>query len=77
MGKKIIVYSTPTCTYCKSLKVYLNQKKLLFQDMDVSANQEKAQEMMEKSQQMGVPVIDIEGTIIIGFDKGKIDEALK
>lgn len=73
---KVKVYSTPTCPYCKMTKAYLKEKKIEFEDIDVSANQEKAHEMIEKSGQMGVPVIEIDGKIITGFDKEKIEEAL-
>jgi len=74
---KVIVYSTTTCPYCVMAKDWLKQKKVSFEDFNVGANQEKAQAMIKKSGQMGVPVIDIEGTIIIGFDKPRIEEALK
>lgn len=73
---KVTVYSLPTCPYCKQAKAYLKEKKIEFEDIDVSANQEKAQEMMDKSGQMGVPVFDIGGKIIAGFDRGKLDKAL-
>jgi len=74
---KVIVYSTTTCPYCVMAKDWLKQKKVSFEDVNVGTNQEKAQEMIKKSGQMGVPVIDVEGTIIIGFDKPRIEEALK
>lgn len=76
MVKKVTIYSTPTCPYCKQAKEYLNEQKIEFEDIDVAANQDKAQEMIDKSGQMGVPVLDIEGEIIVGFDKEKIDKAL-
>ncbi|MBW3012889.1 glutaredoxin family protein [Candidatus Woesearchaeota archaeon] len=74
--KKVIVYSTPTCPFCHHAKDFLKQHKIEFEDIDVSADQDKAREMVEKSGQMGVPVIDIDGQIIIGFDKEKIKKAL-
>ncbi len=70
---KVIVYSTATCPYCVMAKDFLKQNSVEFEDIDVSQDKEKAQEMMDKSGQMGVPVIDINGKIIIGFDK----EAMK
>lgn len=76
-AKKPIVYSTPTCPYCKMVKEYLDEKGVAYEDFDVSEDQERSQEMVKKSGQMGVPVIDIGGTVIIGFDKEKIDAALK
>ncbi len=74
--KKVIVYSTSTCSFCIKLKQFLDEKKVEYEAIDVSTDPEKAQEMMQKTGQMGVPVIDIEGEIIVGFDKGKIESAL-
>lgn len=76
MSKKIRIYSTPTCTYCIILKKYLSEKGIDYEDLDVSENEEAQKEMIEKTKQMGVPVLDIEGEIIIGFDKEKIDKIL-
>lgn len=72
----VIVYSTPSCPWCHKVKEYLTEKKIVFVDTDVANDEVKAAEMVEKSGQMGVPVIDIDGTIIIGFDKVQINEAL-
>lgn len=72
----ITVYSTPTCPYCKMAKEYFKSKSLAYTDIDVAADPAKADEMIKKSGQMGVPVIDIGGTIIVGFDKTKINAAL-
>lgn len=72
----IIVYSTPTCPYCHMVKQFLDEKGIVYQDVDVSADSEKAQEMIDKSGQMGVPVVDIGGKIIVGFDKAAIEGAL-
>jgi glutaredoxin-like YruB-family protein len=76
MAKSVIVYSTPTCPWCVRAKQFLKENNVTFQDYDVGAEQEKADEMVRKSGQMGVPVIDIEGEIIVGFDKDKIKQAL-
>lgn len=76
MAKKVIVYSTPTCPYCKQAKDFLKQNKIDFTEVDVAADEKKAQEMIEKSGQMGVPVIDIDGKIIVGFDKAEMKKAL-
>lgn len=73
---KVTVYSTPTCPWCHKVKDYLKEKKIEFEDIDVSTNHEAAHEMVDKSGQMGVPVIDIDGTIIVGFDQAAIDKAL-
>jgi glutaredoxin-like YruB-family protein len=76
MAKKVTVYSTPTCPFCIRAKQFLKESNIQFADIDVSEDQNKAQEMIERSGQMGVPVIDIEGEIIVGFDKEKLKEAL-
>lgn len=73
---KVIVYSTLTCPFCVQAKQYLNENKVEFVDVDVSADQEKAREMIQKSGQMGVPVIEIDDQIVIGFDQAKIKELL-
>ncbi len=77
MSNEIIVYSTETCPYCVMVKDYLKEKNVDFKDIDVGKNHDKAMEMVDKSGQMGVPVVDIKGKIIIGFNKPKIDEALE
>lgn len=76
MDKKVKVYSTPTCPYCIRTKQFLKDNNIEFEDMDVSTNQLAAEEMIKISGQMGVPVLDIEGEIIIGFDKERIKQAL-
>jgi len=70
------IYSTPTCIYCQTLKQYLQENNIQFEDIDVSQNKEAMEEMVKKSGQMGVPVIDINGEIVVGFDKEKIDKLL-
>jgi glutaredoxin-like YruB-family protein len=77
MAKTIIVYSTPTCPYCMMVKKFLKEKNIKFQEIDVSKDPKKAHEMVKKSGQMGVPVIDIDNNIVIGFNKNKIEELLK
>lgn len=76
--KKIVkVYSTPTCPYCIEVKKYLkDEKKVEFIDVDVATDQKAAEEMVEKTGQMGVPVVEIDGKYVIGFDKEKIDELI-
>lgn len=76
MDKKVKVYSTPTCPWCIRTKQFLKENNVLFEDLDVSLNQEAGEEMIQKSGQMGVPVLDIEGEIIVGLDKEKIKAAL-
>ncbi|MCX5680453.1 MAG: glutathione S-transferase N-terminal domain-containing protein [Candidatus Omnitrophica bacterium] len=77
MAKKVTVYSTPTCPFCIRAKQFLKDNNIQYSDVDVSSDQTKAQEMIDRSGQMGVPVIDVDGTIVVGFDKDKIREALK
>lgn len=76
IDKKVIVYGTPTCPYCVKAKRFLKDNGISFEDIDVSIRPEKAQEMMQKSGQMGVPVLDIGGEIIVGFDVDSIKEKL-
>jgi glutaredoxin-like YruB-family protein len=71
------IYSTPTCVYCKTLKEYLKKNNVSFEDIDVSKDEKQLQTMIKQSGQMGVPVVDIDGEIIVGFDKVKIDNLLK
>lgn len=77
MAKQVKVYSTPTCPYCIRTKQFLKDNNVVFQDIDVSSDQEAAEEMIRKSGQMGVPVLDIDGDIIVGFDKEKIKATLQ
>lgn len=72
----VTVYSTATCPYCIRLKNYLNQRGIIFTDIDVSKDEETIEKMVKLSGQMGVPVVDIDGNIVIGFDKDKIDKLL-
>ena len=65
--KNVTVYSTPSCPFCTYAKEFFTQNNVPFTDIDVSRDQQKAREMVEKSGQMGVPVIDIEGQIVVGF----------
>jgi len=76
MDLNVTVYSTPTCPYCHKAKDFLNLKNIKFKDINVGADREAAKEMVKKSGQMGVPVIDINGKIIIGFDTDEIEKAL-
>ena len=73
---KVKVYSTPACVYCHMVKEFLKNNKVKFEEIDVSTNEEAAHEMIEKSGQMGVPVIEIDDEMIIGFDEKKIRKKL-
>jgi glutaredoxin 3 len=77
VSKKVKVYSTATCPFCIRAKQFLKENAVSFEDIDVSVNHEAAQEMIKISGQMGVPVLDIEGDIIVGFDKDRIKKALE
>ncbi len=72
----ITIYSTPTCPHCIHAKEYFKQKGVEYTDKNVSADLEARMEMKAKSNQMGVPVIDVDGTIVIGFDRAKLETLL-
>ncbi|MFA6050463.1 MAG: glutaredoxin domain-containing protein [Candidatus Paceibacterota bacterium] len=74
--KKAIIYSTPTCTYCKAAKEFFTEKGVEYVEHDVAADVEQRKIMVDKSGQLGVPVIDIEGQIIVGFDKETVAKTL-
>ena len=73
----VIIYSTPTCPYCQMAKVFLKQHNIAYTEHNVAEDMQAQKEMIEKSKQMGVPVIDIDGEIVIGFDKKRMKELLK
>ena len=73
---KIKVYSTKTCPWCTKVKDFLKSKNVKFENIDVGEDRKAAEEMVEKSGQMGVPVTDINGKIIVGYDKEAIENAL-
>ncbi len=73
----ITMYTTPSCTYCKKAKDFFRQNNVRFTEYDVSRDQRKADEMVRKSGQMGVPVIDVNGRIIVGFNQPEVERALK
>lgn len=77
MTNKIEIYSTPSCPYCHMAKEYFESKGLAYEDFDVLKDIQKRQEMVQETGQMGVPVIKINGKIVIGFNKGKINQLLK
>jgi glutaredoxin-like YruB-family protein len=74
--KNVVVYTTPTCQYCKMAKDFFQANSVTYSEHDVAADEVLRNEMVEKSGQMGVPVIDIEGEIIVGFDEPRIKEVL-
>ncbi len=74
--EKVIVYSTSTCPYCDMVKTYLKENNIEYVDFDVAADREKAKEMIIKSGQKGVPVLEIKGRIVVGFRPDEIQKAL-
>ena len=73
---KVTIYSTPTCHFCHMAKDYFTSKGVAYEDFDVSSNLEKRKEMVDKSGQMGVPVIVMGDKLVVGFNKSKIMEIL-
>ena len=73
---KITIYTTPTCAYCKMAKEYFKSKGLEWEEKNVATDVQAQQEMIAKSGQLGVPVIDIDGKIVVGFDRPRINEYL-
>ena len=74
--KEVIVYSTPSCVYCNAAKVFFKQNNIAYTEHNVAADPERRKEMIEKSGQMGVPVIIIGGEIVVGFYQPKIKQLL-
>jgi len=75
--KNVTVYTTPSCPWCTTLKTYLRKNGVRFTDIDVSRDQQAAQDMVRKSGQQGVPQTDINGQMIIGFDQKKLNQLLE
>ncbi|MBP9763450.1 MAG: glutaredoxin family protein [Candidatus Pacebacteria bacterium] len=74
--KTVLMYTTPTCQYCKMAKEFFQEKGVEYTEFDVSTDEAKRAEMVDKSGQMGVPVIMVEGDIVVGFDQPKLKELL-
>lgn len=74
--KKVVVYSTPTCPYCKRAKDYLSRKGIAYIDHNVIEDRDAAKEMIQKSGQMGVPVITIDDEVVVGFNQALLDKLL-
>lgn len=71
------IYSTPTCPWCAKTKEFLKENKVSFKDIDVSSDEKAAQHMIDISGQRGVPVIEVNGKVIVGFDEDKLKKELK
>ncbi len=76
MDKKIIVFSTPTCSWCVKVKQYIKQKGYTYKDVDVSKDERALRDMIRKTGQQGVPQLWINGKAVVGFDRTKIDQLL-
>ena len=73
---RVVVFSTPTCPWCDRAKAYLRQQKVAFREVDVSRDQAAARDLVRRTGQMGVPVVEIGGKPVVGFDRAKIDRLL-
>ncbi len=73
---RVVVFSTPTCSYCSVAKRYLRERGISFTEVDVSRDPRAAQDMVRRSGRQGVPQIDIGGRIVVGFDRARIDQLL-
>ena len=76
MNHQITIYSLPTCAFCQDAKEYLKQQKIPFKEVNVDSDPEAQLEMISKSGQYAVPVIDVDGQIIVGFQKSTLDALL-
>jgi len=73
---KVIIYSTPTCVYCKMAKEFFGKNGIAYEEHNVAEDLKAREEMFAKSRQMGVPVIDVDGNIVVGFDKRNLEQLL-
>lgn len=76
MAKKVMIYSTPTCTYCKHVKELFKTHNVAYEEFDVASDKDKRAEMVEKSGQLGVPVTDIDGQVVVGYDEATLKQLL-
>jgi glutaredoxin-like YruB-family protein len=76
MANKVVIYTTPECAYCKITKEFFRKNNISYEEKDVSVNDKAREEMVEKSGQLGVPVVDIDDKIIVGFDKEMLSKLL-
>ncbi len=73
---KVTIYTTPSCVYCKAAKAFFAENNIQYEEKDVAKDEQARSEMVKKSGMMAVPVIDIDGNVVIGFDKAKLSELL-
>lgn len=76
MAKDVKIYTTPTCVYCRMTKELFKKNNVEYQELNVAQDAKAREEMIHKSGQLGVPVIEIDGNIIVGFDEPKLKEFL-
>jgi len=76
MAKNIVIYTTPTCPYCQQAKAFFKAKGVTYTEKNVAEDQAAAQEMIDKSGQMGVPVIDVDGKMVVGFDRAELEKLI-
>ena len=76
MSHSVKIYTTPVCVYCKMAKNFFNENQVKFEEVNVAADTKAREEMIAKSHQIGVPVIEVDGKIIIGFDRPRLSQAL-
>ena len=76
MGKQVIIYSTPTCVYCRMAKEFFKKNNVQYPEHNVAEDDAAREEMVQKSHQLGVPVIDINGEIHVGFNRSELERAL-
>lgn len=74
--QKVAIYTTPSCVYCKMTKEFFKEHNVFYEEHNVASDMEARRQMIEKSGQMGVPVTDIDGEIVIGFDEGRLEKLL-
>jgi glutaredoxin 3 len=73
---RVIVFTTPTCPWCQRAKSYLRSKSIPFKEVDVSRDQQAARDLVRRTGQLGVPVIEIDGRAVVGFDQRQVDRLL-
>lgn len=74
---KVKIYTTPTCSWCARTKQFFKEHKVAYEEVNVAADEKAAEEMIEKSGQMGVPVVEVDGQIVVGFDESRLRKLLK
>ena len=77
MNHQVTIYTTPTCSWCQAVKDYLSGRGIDFEEVDVAADVDRARELVEKTGQYSVPVVDIDGEMVVGFDRPRIDALLE